>query len=224
VYTATTVRSRGVERVVVYRSTDGAATFTPSTVTTLTTGDRGLNHVFLTKDTAGNLYIAWADDPDGTGIRIFFSRSVDHGATWTAPLLVSSATGTHVFPAIDPGTPGRVVVVWYETPTAGDPNALDAAAAWHTHAASTTTGGQKWTTSPVSTVVNHKGILCTKGASCNGHRNLLDFISVEVDAAGRANVVWADDIVTGPDLLYGPVMTYFSRSDAATGKGVKGDL
>ena len=43
---------------------------------------------------------------------------------------------------------------------------------------------------------------------------------MKVDSAGRSNVIWADDNVTGPDLLFGPVVDYFARSDPALGVGI----
>jgi hypothetical protein len=218
VYAATTVRATGQpEKVVVYRSADHGVTWARFNVASLTTGDKGLNHVYLTRDTAGTLYTSWTDDPDGAGYRVWAVRSDDHGATWTTPTLVSAATGTHVLPAIDAGTPGRVAVAWYATDATGDPNLVPATAQWHPQAASSLDGGRTWTSTPVSTVVNHVGPICTKGASCSGNRRLLDFLSVEVDPVGRANVVWSDDISPGVDLLFGPVLTFFARSDPATG-------
>jgi hypothetical protein len=218
VYAATTVRATGQpEKVVVHRSADAGATWTRFDVASLTTGDTGLNHVYVTRDTVGTLYTAWTDDPDGAGYRVWSSRSDDHGSTWTAPTLVSAASGTHVLPAIDAGTPGRVAVAWYATDATGDPNVVPATAQWHPQAASSLDGGRTWTSTPVSTVVNHVGPICTKGASCSGNRRLLDFLSVEVDPQGRANVVWSDDISPGVDALFGPVLTFFARSDAATG-------
>jgi hypothetical protein len=219
IYAATTLRANGIERVVVYTSGDGGASWTPHFIATLTTGDKGLNHVYLAKDTGGNLYTAWTDDPDGTGMRVYFSRSLDHATTWSTPLLVSGSSGTHIFPAIDAGSTGRVVVAWYESDVVGDPNAMPATAAWHTEAASSLDGGATWALSQVSTT-NHHGNLCTKGGSCSNGRILLDFISVKIDTAGRANVIWADDNVTGPDLIFGPVVDYVAHSDAAQGRGI----
>lgn len=219
VYATTTVRTGTSQRLVVYRSADLGASWTAYDVASLTTGDKGLSHVYLAKDSAGNLYTAWADDPDHNGIRIWFARSTDHAQTWSVPKLVSGPTGTHVFPAIDAGSPGRVVVAWYETPVTGDPNALDATAPWHVEAVSSVDGGFRWSDAVVSDVVNHSGILCTKGGSCSGHRLLLDFISVALDRQGSAHVIWADDNVPGIDLLVGPVQLFTARSDPAQGVG-----
>ena len=221
VYAVTTIRTGGHDAsLVVYRSADEGATWTPYPVAPMTTGDRGLSHVYLAADDAGNLYTAWADDPDGSGMRVWFARSTDHAATWSPPVLVSSAAGTHVFPAIDAGTPGRVAVAWYETPTTGDPNTLDDAAQWHVEGATSIDGGVHWTTAAVSSV-NHTGALCTKGGSCSGHRLLLDFLSVVVDGDGAAHVVWSDDTAPGIDLLVGPVVTSTARSTAVEGIGAR---
>lgn len=222
VYAVTTVRTGGsAQELTVYRSADTGGSWTAYPVAAMATGDRGLSHVYLAADRAGALYTAWTDDPDGSGMRVWFSRSTDHAASWSAPQLLSAPTGTNVFPAISAGSPGRVSVAWYATPVTGDPNALPATAPWHVEGADSVDGGAHWSSGPVSSVVNHLGPLCTQGGSCSGNRLLLDFITTVVDSQGAAHVVWSDDTTPGVDLVVGPVLTYTARSTAEQGIGIR---
>jgi hypothetical protein len=67
------------------------------------------------------IYLLWnAASPSAAGgpERVFFSRSVDHGASYTPAVGVSTApTGTeHSFPAIAAGrSPGEVGIAWMDT-------------------------------------------------------------------------------------------------------------
>ena len=68
--------------------------------------------------------------------------------------------------------------------------------------------------------VVHRGDICRQGIGCllGGNRNLLDFISVAVDADGNANAVWTDD-ASRPDL--GKVIMY-GRQTSGPGVGRSG--
>ncbi len=64
---------------------------------------------------AGNVYAAWSDF-HGTGCNeILFSRSVDHGATFSAPLKISSGICGNQGPSIALGASGQVYVGWEGT-------------------------------------------------------------------------------------------------------------
>jgi hypothetical protein len=201
-----TVTLRGSVRLA--RSADLGATWEQRAVASVTSGDGGLNHVFLAKDAAGNLYTAWADNRDGTGTHIWLARSTDLGNSWSAPTKVSATAGTHIYPTLAAGSVGRVVVAWYETSAPGNPNTLPASAVWSPKAAGSwdaDAASPSWTYAPVSADPNHQGPLCTQGAACGGNRRLLDFFTVQVDGADNADVVWADDTA-------GNVEVKFARS------------
>jgi hypothetical protein len=209
VYTATAGWMGGSVRV--SRSADQGATWQEATVSNLNQGDNGLNHVFLAKDAAGTLYVAWADNPAGAW-NIYLSRSTDQGATWSPRQQVSDTSGTHIFPALGAGSAGRVVVAWYENPSSANPNSASSGL-WHPRAAGSWDGGATWTTADVTTNPNHAGVLCTRGALCGSqglNRRMLDFFTLQVDGADRANVVWADDR-SGSVNLPNPEI-YFARS------------
>jgi len=43
---------------------------------------------------------------------------------------------------------------------------------------------------------NHIGQVCTAGLACSGDRDLLDFITVDLDHLGAAHIIWSDDNTT----------------------------
>jgi hypothetical protein len=85
-------------------------------------------------DKAGNLYAVWEQAPiDSSGNIIGdtvlkYSYSTDQGNTWAAPIEIDTSGSpdgvlrTNVFAWIAAGDDGRVDVVWYGTPSAGNPN------------------------------------------------------------------------------------------------------
>jgi hypothetical protein len=68
----------------------------------------------LTVDPAtGNIYAAWSDFHGLTGCNeILFSRSTDHGATFSAPLKISSGICGNQGPSIAIGPTGQVNIGW----------------------------------------------------------------------------------------------------------------
>ena len=58
-----------------------------------------------------------------------------------------------------------------------------------------TDGGATFTPlAVIDTVPVKTGPICTQGINCSGDRELLDFQSVTVDGAGRANAAWTRSI------------------------------
>jgi hypothetical protein len=90
---------------------------------TLNGNIRMLHQAWLAVDTtagspfSGNLYAVWASDPTGTtdNSDIFFSRSTNGGANWSAPLQLGGGTTTDQFePFVAVGGTGVVSVAWYD--------------------------------------------------------------------------------------------------------------
>jgi hypothetical protein len=159
--------------------------------------------------------------------------SKDAGATWdgggglvsgsaATPYKVNppSETGTHFFPAIAAGAPGRVAVAYLRTSeivptdpfgkanpggcagpvTSGNPN-YPPPCSWNLYAAQSvnlTSSPAKatWTTTQVTTTPMHIGDICNLGIACIptvSNRHLLDFISEALDPKGCAHIAYADD-------------------------------
>ncbi|HJP67111.1 MAG TPA: hypothetical protein VKA30_12510, partial [Actinomycetota bacterium] len=76
----------------------------------------------------------------------------------------------------------------------------DADADWYLYLAQTTnlrSAHPRWRSLRVTSKPMHHGDICTLGIFCSvvpgANRNLLDFIDIAIDPAGRAHVVYTDD-------------------------------
>jgi hypothetical protein len=122
------------------RSVDQGATFGASTVvaTLLTTGGNGAlpitpmrSNAFLhaaVNPITGNVYVVFNDDPAGADKGdIFFSQSLDHGATWSPRVKVNTDTSGRdqwqpTIAVADEGN--RALVSWYDRRNAPDNSAF----------------------------------------------------------------------------------------------------
>ena len=133
-----------------------------------------------------------------------------------------SERGTHFFPAIAAGDPGKVDVAYLRTPTIlptdqfgkadpggcagpgpanGNPPTYPPACSWNLFAAQSLnlnkgTAGATWSVTQITTTPMHVGDICNLGIFClapSSNRNLLDFIMEDLDASGCAHIAYADD-------------------------------
>lgn len=177
----------------------------------------------LTLDVAGNPYVTWGMQPpylphtgaEGDQWDVYVSASLDGGKTWNGKadgtgeaFKVSSDKGTHFFPAIAAGDPGKVAVAYIATPTVipqlpygkpfpgGDPDAK-----WYVYMARSLdleTGHPTWVTQKLTAKPIHTGDVCTLGIFCTvfepfgANRDLLDFIDIAFDRAGMVHVAYTD--------------------------------
>jgi hypothetical protein len=113
-------------------STDGSKYVRTVILATNTFGQGSSNDkTNLAVDPAtGNVYAAWSDFHGSGCNQILFSRSTDHGLTFSAPLKISSGICGNQGPSIAIGPSGQVYVGW-EANTGGTngtaPNALNGA-------------------------------------------------------------------------------------------------
>jgi hypothetical protein len=167
----------------------------------------------ITLDNKGNPYVAFAMNI-GSEFDIWIEASFDGGKTWNgksdgtgAPFKANIDAGTHYFPAIAAGAPGKVAVAFLGTTTKvgirpnGKPDATtDQSAKWNAYLSESyniRAAKPKFHEVRVSRTPMHDGDVCTLGLFCAGvpgtDRNLLDFIDVQVDPRGFAHVVYTDD-------------------------------
>jgi hypothetical protein len=167
-----------------------------------------------------DMYVVWSKDGgttwDGGGGLI--------GGSARTPYRVNSPaeTGTHWFPAIAAGDPGKVDVAYLRTPEIlptdafgkadpggcagpgpanGNPTTYPPACSWNLYGAQSTNltlspAKATWSTNPITTTPMHIGDICNLGIFCvdpNSNRNLLDFITETLDAQGCAHIAYADD-------------------------------
>src|SRR6266576_4779471 len=94
-------------------STDGGQTFIDHPVYINPDPTVGYGHQFVnvSVDRAGNVYSVYTDDH-----HVYYSFSRDHGKTWSGPFLVTTTSGTQIFPWSSAGDAGKLDVVYYQTP------------------------------------------------------------------------------------------------------------
>jgi len=188
----------------------------------------------VTLDRVGNPYVAFAlnDAPPphtATGNdqwNVFVEASFDGGKTYNgsstgtgAPYKVTTDTGTHIYPAITAGDPGKVAVAYLATPVlipqlpygkafpGGDPNAK-----WNVFVARSfdlKSGHPTWTTDQLTTKPMHTGDICNLGIFCItknelgppspgiSNRDILDFIDIVGDPEGMVHVAYTDTETPG---------------------------
>jgi hypothetical protein len=167
-----------------------------------------------------DMYVVWSSDFgttwDGGGGLIAGSAARPYRVN------PPGETGTHFFPTIAAGNPGNVEVGYLRTPEIvptdtlgkampggcagpgpanGNPTTYPPACSWNLYAGQSlnlTLGpaSATWTTTQITTTPMHVGDICNLGIFCvapSSNRNLLDFITEDLDAQGCAHIAYADD-------------------------------
>jgi len=175
------------------RSTNGALTFTNVAVSPPSSADT--THAFPVVASAANgtLHAVWLEVFGTTSSRVGYARSSDWGASWTVPATLVSA-GASVYPWVAAGG-AKVSVTLYHTSARGTSDTVAEGSQWFEAYLESVDGGASFTPLAVVDPVPVKtGPICTAGTGCSADRELLDFQSVTIDGAGRANAVWTRSI------------------------------
>jgi hypothetical protein len=154
-------------------------------------------------DAADNLYAVWSERLGSGGAgTIRFSRSTDHGLTWSTPVDVSAAGHSAFLPWIVAGAAGKVDITWVDSTTLS-PN--DPTGDYYTFMAQSTNAQARtpsFTRSRVTPQPIRYGNVCLVGLNCtvggDDGRILLDFISIDYDSAGRAAITFGNSGPEGP--------------------------
>ena len=175
------------------RSANGALTFTNVPVSAPSSADT--THAFPVAASAGNgtLHAVWLEVFGTASSRVRYARSADWGGSWTVPTTLVSA-GTSVYPWVAAGG-SKVSVTLYHTDATGTSDTVAKGSQWfETYLESTDSGTTFSPLAIIDTVPVKSGPICTAGTGCSADRELLDFQSVTLDGAGRANAVWTRSI------------------------------
>jgi len=187
----------------VARSDDGGLTWTnmsiPGTGSTGSAFDVEWNFAPVKVDSNGTVYVAWGEGRNissgvaNGGVVIKYAYSTDKGAHWSAPVTLSTSSGTATFPTLDVVSPGVIDVAWYGTSATGDPNTVPASASWDVDETQVTAANTASPAFTPQTAVSgiHSGCIQTGGTAGCSDRSLLDFFQLVVDGAGKANVIYA---------------------------------
>lgn len=176
-------------------STDGGKTFTDHLVHSGPAGTSyGHQFVNVSVDRAGNVYSVYTDDH-----HVYYSFSTNQGQTWSGPYLITTTSGTQIFPWSTAGDAGKLDVVYYQTPYYDGVNTPDSypnTAAWTVGFAQNLTAtkpGSAWTRQTASPT-NHFGGVCESGVTCTGNRDLFDDFGVAASpTTGLASIIYSDD-------------------------------
>ena len=138
----------------------------------------------------GRVYAAFGSGDSIAGVSV----SDDRGATWKNSFDVGSLVGIKAvaFPAIVAGDDERAAYAFLGSTTAGAPDDKAFPGLWHLYVATTADGGSTWQVSDATPndPVQRNGIHL--GGGSPPHRNLLDFIGIDLDKDGRILVGYAD--------------------------------
>ena len=93
------------------RSVDGGATFSAPMDIAHRAAGQALYAPQIAVDRKGNINVVWEDTAAG-GWEIFYSRSVDGGATFSSPKVISNDAGDAVDPQLDVDRQDNISVVW----------------------------------------------------------------------------------------------------------------
>ena len=175
------------------RSTNGALSFTNVTVSPASSADTTLAFPVVASAGNGSLHAVWLETFGTASSRIRYARSADWGSSWTTPATLVSG-GASVYPWVAAGG-SKVSVTLYHTAAAGAPDTVAEGSQWFESYLESTDGGA--TFGPLAAIDSlpvKSGPICTGGTNCSADRELLDFQSVTLDGAGRANAVWTRSI------------------------------
>jgi hypothetical protein len=159
-------------------------------------------------DTAGNLYVTWAeypadknDHPSGPGV-VKLAISTDGAKSWQGPFDVSPPElGNNVMPWVTAGSPGRVGIAWYGAQAAQEkssygPDTLDHGS-WNVFYAQSVDALQSGLpTFDITRVTDHQtkfGNISTQGLGGSPDRSLGDFMQVRLGPDGGALISYVDD-------------------------------
>src|SRR4051794_32377244 len=154
----------------------------------------------MTVDRGGNLYYTWSEDTAATGEGgeqdIYYAYSTDGGEHWSQPIPLTQESGdTAVFPWMVAGDPGQVDLVYYKSNSPLNSN-IEGDQVWQTYFAQSQNAlntGSNFKSVQITDHPIHIGSVSTGGLGGEADRSLLDFLTVDVDHLGAANVAWADD-------------------------------
>jgi hypothetical protein len=167
---------------------DGRATQTGFQFRTGSWGNLGLDPV------TGKVYVVWTDNSDGahdvanpvTDTNVFMSVSSDEGATWSAPIRVTSGPTDKWFPWIA-ARGGKVAIAYQEEAGTG---------LYVTNLATSTNDGASWSYQTVSNAVSdadHSVWFQAHAPDCaTCSRFIGDYIGAAFDTLGRIHITWTD--------------------------------
>lgn len=175
-------------------------------------------NVYYTWSQTQRLNTSTPADEGETDVYYTYSTGGGTTGTWATPIDLTKETGdSAVFPWMVAGSPGKVDLVYYKANTGLNPNiafydsqgqscsgsgpdCFPNTTQWNTYFAQSQNAlnpGPDFRSVQISPHPIHQGGVCTAGIACQStqqqNRDLLDFLTIDVNHFGAANVTWADD-------------------------------
>ena len=152
----------------------------------------------MASDAAGTLYALWnAGLIDKGPERIYFAKSTDRGATWSAKVEVSTAPAgvAHAFPAIAAGAAGDVRIAWMDARAAN--SGMDR---WNVYYRTSTNGGSSWSSEvDLSTFVDGYSYIFGDGFRFP----FGDYFEIDIDDRGTTHAIWGEGLnYDGPGSIW----------------------
>ena len=154
------------------KSTDNGATWTPSKRLTWMSGDAYMAAMAI--NGYGYLYLVWYDDTPGND-DLYFKKSTDGGASWSASQRLTWTAGASRRPQIAADSFGHLHVVWNEETAGG----------WEICYKKSTDGGDSW--------LANKRITWTGGASA--------YPRIAADSSGYLHVIWKEELAANAEIF-----------------------
>src|SRR3954451_6190821 len=196
-------QAKGTKNLYVARSDDGGRTWTTSLVDVsrpaYQCGCPGWDYwgpqIALALDARDRLFVLWGAAHTSSGLgRMYFARSTDGGATWTARVDVSRAPAgaNNLFPALAARGDGDVRIAWMDDRNGFDTGADDPNARWNVYYRSSADAGTTWSAEaqlsqyaagyPYKSATPRDGFAEPYG----------DYFELDVDGAGTSHAIWGE--------------------------------
>jgi hypothetical protein len=181
------------------KSTDGGTSWTRHLVHNFGRPDVRPDNIFvqLAVDRGGNLYYTWSQSIANGEQDVYYTFSTSGGTSWVPPInLTGEKNDSAIFPWMVAGDAGKVDLVYYKANNGDNSNVARPTTVWNVYFGQSMNAlntGPNFKSVQVSAEPNHLGIICTGGVGCDEDRDLLDFITVDVDHLGAAHIVYSDD-------------------------------
>ena len=101
----------GPQEIFFRKSTDGGTTWGQKK--NLTNNELSSFSPFVTLDRIGNLNLVWCEDDTNDASSIYFSRSINRGDSWTAPVRLTNYASGSYKPAIAVDNECNIFVTWH---------------------------------------------------------------------------------------------------------------